>query len=272
MPDSSIIEVRNLKKAFSNEQVLKGIDFEISAGQLISIIGKSGCGKTTFLRCLNCLEVFDSGYLRVGSLALERKASKHNDEVEKDSDSGAADLDSISDKSFREKAYQLRNAVGMLFQNFNLFPHLDVLENVTLAPIHVKKLHKSDAEILAKKMLNKVGMLGFADRKPYQLSGGQAQRVAIARALAMNPMVMLYDEPTSALDPHLTQEVLEVMKNLYSDGMTQIIVTHDMSFARNASNYIVYMENGEIIEKTEAEEIFTNPKSELTRVYLSLFD
>lgn len=267
MSNKPIIEIHNLHKSYGKEEILKGVNLDVFEGQVLTIIGGSGCGKTTLLRCLNCLEVFDTGFLRVADIALVRNYS--SDDLAKQSN-GTIDLNTLGDKSLRETIYRLRAEVGMLFQSFNLFPHLSVLENVALAPIQVKKMQKQDAVKLAEKMLNKVGMISYSARKPFQLSGGQSQRVAIARALAMNPKVMLYDEPTSALDLNLTQEVLEVMKNLYTDGITQIIVTHDINFARNVSNFVAYMEDGAIIEKHTPNEFFDNPQDDRTRKYLSL--
>lgn len=269
MQNNPIIQISNLHKYYGKEHILRGVDLEVHQGQLVTLIGRSGCGKTTLLRCMNCLEIFDQGFMSIADISLERnpnseKAIEHNK-------SDVSDIDKLNDKSLREKAYKLRVLVGMVFQNFNLFPHLNVIENVMLALQKVKKMEKDEAYQVASKTLTKVGMNKYAERKPHQISGGQSQRVAIARALAMNPKVMLYDEPTSALDINLANEVLEVMLNLHSEGMTQIIVTHDIKFAQKASNYIVYMQQGEVIEKSKPETIFNNPQDERTREYLKLF-
>ncbi|MCX7909842.1 MAG: amino acid ABC transporter ATP-binding protein [Ignavibacteria bacterium] len=255
-----VLEVRNIYKKFGNIEILKNLSFSVQKGELISIIGRSGCGKTTLLRCINCLEIFDYGYLRVGEIEIERTnlnlASKNNGFIE---------------EIIEEKAQKIRQKVGMLFQNLNLFPHLTVLENITLAPIVVKKEPKEKAIDNALKLLEKVGLKGYENRYPYQLSGGQSQRVAIARSLAMNPEIMLYDEPTSALDPELIGEVLNVMIDLHQEGMTQIVVTHAMNFAKSASDYVMYMENGEIIEIGKPEKIFGEPNDPRTEAYVRLF-
>ena len=251
-----IVSVKDLKKAFGKSQVLKGIDYEIERGELISVIGRSGCGKTTFLRCLNSLETLDSGTISIDGITLHRDGETHSTE----------------DEGFKIKSQALRERVGMLFQDLNLFPNLNVLQNVTKAPMIVKNVPKVKAEAEAKRQLDKVGMGDFLDRYPYQLSGGQAQRVAIARALAMNPRVMLYDEPTSALDPELVGEVIQVMRKLHDEGMTQIVVTHSMRFAKTASDRIIYMDDGKIVETGTPREMFENPSNPLTRMYLEILD
>lgn len=273
-----IIDVKGLHKYYQGFHILKGIDFTANTGQLISIIGRSGCGKTTFLRCLNCLEIMDEGRVRIAGVTISRKS----DEIQKKENSAKSfkniaklpfrdSSDKISDEDFLLKAHTIRKRVGMLFQSFNLFPHLTVLQNVKLAPKIVKKETDEQTTLRAFGLLEKVGMEEFAERYPNQLSGGQAQRVAIARALAMSPQVMLYDEPTSALDPELVEEVTGVMRNLHREGMTQVVVTHAMNFAKNASDLVVYMEDGKIIEISPPDELFTNPKDERTRQYLKLF-
>lgn len=249
-----IVSVKNLKKSYDKSEVLKGINYEIERGELISIIGRSGCGKTTFLRCLNTLETLDSGTISIDGITIHRDKS-----------------DPVSnDEGFKIKSQALRERVGMLFQDLNLFPNLNVLQNVTIAPIIVKNISKSKAEEEAKKQLEKVGMCDFLKRYPYQLSGGQAQRVAIARALAMNPRVMLYDEPTSALDPELVGEVIQVMRKLHDEGMTQLVVTHSMRFAKTASDKIIYMDDGKIVESGTPHKMFENPSNPLTRMYLDI--
>jgi polar amino acid transport system ATP-binding protein len=255
VPEESLIVVENLHKSFEDGMVLKNISINIKEGDLVSLIGPSGCGKSTFLRCLNCLELLDSGYIRVGKVELRRKS-----------------VNQKPDDKMIHTAHRMRSEVGMVFQSYNLFPHKTVLQNVMLAPVVVKKMNKDEARSIALKQLEKVGLEGFANRYPSTLSGGQSQRAAIARALAMNPMVMLYDEPTSALDPELVGEVLQVMKALDSEGMTQIIVTHEMQFARDASDYIVFIDKGEIVEYDDGDILFTTPKNERTREFLRHFN
>lgn len=275
--DDFIIDVQGLHKYYHGVHVLRDIDLKVRPGQLVSIIGRSGCGKTTLLRTLNCLEILDQGTIRIAGVTLSRR--KRNAQNRKKRSNifgkkrkGTYDLanERAFDEDFQIKMHTLRQRVGMLFQSLNLFPHLTVLENVSKAPLIVKKESEDQATLRAIQILEKVGMSDFIERYPSQLSGGQAQRVAIARALAMSPQVMLYDEPTSALDPELIEEVLQVMRNLHSEGMTQVVVTHAMSFARSASDLVIYMENGEIIEMAPPEELFNNPKDERTRQYLSI--
>ncbi len=272
--NNKLIKIENLNKSFNKEQILKNINLEVNKGELISIIGSSGCGKTTLLRCLNCLEIMSSGSITIDDINLSIKPKENILDSKKSFWINRAKATKTKDeklkKEFRIKTYALRRQVGFLFQSFNLFPHLSVLENVTIAPIKVKGENKQSAENDAKVLLKKVGLEKYIDRKPYQLSGGQAQRVAIARALAMNPKVMLYDEPTSALDPTLTEEVLQVMRKLHSEGMTQIVVTHVMDFARTASDYVIYMDEGEIIEKSSPELLFSKPNDPRTAKYLNI--
>ena len=254
MSEEPIVRVRDLRKSYGDVQILKGVGFDMEEGDLVSIIGPSGCGKSTLLRCLNALEIMDSGTVSIAGVTLNRS------EGEKRIAPGFHDL-----------GHALRQRVGMVFQQFNLFPNKTILENVTLAPLVVNGEPREVAESNGLRQLEKVGLGGFAKRYPAQLSGGQQQRAAIARALAMNPKVMLYDEPTSALDPMLVDEVLAVMKALDEEGMTQIVVTHEIRFAREASDYIIFMEGGEIVEISDEDEIFTNPKDERTRRFLHRF-
>ncbi|PGK52279.1 glutamine ABC transporter ATP-binding protein [Priestia megaterium] len=236
-----MIEVKKLTKTFGDNQVLRGIDLSIPKQQVVCLIGSSGSGKSTLLRCLNLLETPTSGDVLIeGRNVVDPK----------------------------EDINLIRQDVGMVFQQFNLFPHKTVLQNVTLAPIKIKKMEKEKAEELARKLLKKVGLEQKADAYPASLSGGQQQRVAIARALAMEPHVMLFDEPTSALDPEMVGEVLEVMKNLASEGMTMIIVTHEMGFAREVADRVLFLEQGIILEDAHPSELFTNPKNERTRAFL----
>ncbi len=275
-----IISVKNLHKYYYDTHILKGIDFWVKPGELIAIIGRSGCGKTTFLRCLNALEILDSGMIRIAGINLNRNSGKNNGRLAKKKRSSkkedsrnviSSEEDELADEDFKIKLKTLRTRVGMLFQGFNLFPHLNVLQNVMLAPTVVKKESKEQATLRAVQLLEKVGLEDFAKAKPNELSGGQAQRVAIARALAMSPQVMLYDEPTSSLDPELVGEVTSVMKNLNKEGMTQVIVTHEMDFAKTAADKIVYMEDGQIVESAPPDVIFSNPRDERTRVFLKKY-
>jgi polar amino acid transport system ATP-binding protein len=253
-PDQSIVHVSDLRKSFGDVSILRGVGFDVEEGDLVSIIGPSGCGKSTLLRCLNALEVLDSGEIRIAGVSLSRSEGERR-----------------LNRNFHDLAHELRQRVGMVFQQFNLFPNKTILENITLAPLVVKEEPRELVEKDGLRLLDKVGLGGFAKRYPAQLSGGQQQRAAIARALAMNPKVMLYDEPTSALDPMLVDEVLSVMKALDAEGMTQIVVTHEIRFAREASDYIIYMEHGEVVEISDEDEIFTNPKDERTRKFLYRF-
>ena len=238
----AVIRVRGLKKDFDNLNVLKGIDVDICKGDVVCVIGASGSGKSTFLRCLNLLEMPTGGSIEFDGVNL----------------TGAkVDLDLH------------RQKMGMVFQQFNLFPHLTVLENLTLAPVLLKKLTKADADTRAMDLLGRVGLADRADSYPNQLSGGQKQRVAIVRALCMDPDVMLFDEPTSALDPEMVGEVLDVMKNLAKKGMTMIVVTHEMGFAREVSNRVLFMDEGVIAEDGTPEEVFGNPKCERLQSFLA---
>jgi polar amino acid transport system ATP-binding protein len=251
---NTAVTVNGLHKSFHNHPVLKGIDLEVAPRELTVLIGPSGCGKSTFLRCLNCLEVFDQGKVSIGEIALERSSPQ-------------APLDG----QFHAKARELRISVGMVFQSFNLFPHLTVLENIIKAPMVVKNTPRELAEATARELLEKVGLSTHLHHYPLQLSGGQQQRAAIARALAMAPKVMLYDEPTSALDPALVDEVLQVMQKLDEEGMTQIVVTHEMRFARDVANKIVYFEDGQIVEMAPPEQMFSTPSDERTRRFLKRY-
>lgn len=237
-----MIKVKNLHKKFDELEVLKGIDEHISPGEVVVVIGPSGSGKSTFLRCLNQLETATEGEIYV------------DDEL-------------ITDPKC--DVNKVRQKMGMVFQQFNLFPHLTILENITLAPVMLKKMTKDQAKEKAMELLKRVGLEEKAEAYPVQLSGGQKQRVAIARALAMNPEIMLFDEPTSALDPEMVGEVLDVMKDLAESGMTMVIVTHEMGFAREVASRVIFMDQGIIMENGTPEEVFTNPKNERTKLFLS---
>jgi len=249
-----VIQVHGLEKNFADVSVLRGVDLCVERGQLVSIIGRSGCGKSTLLRCLNCLEIFDRGQVKIAGITLSRPANP-----------------ACTDEEFLRRAHAVRGKVGMVFQSFNLFPHRTVLENVALAPQVVQGMSRQVAEEKAHDLLLKVGLGEFAHRYPGHLSGGQQQRAAIARALAKSPEVMLYDEPTSALDPELVDEVLEVMRTLDCEGMSQLVVTHEMRFAREASDLVLYMEDGGIVECATPDQIFSHPQDERTRQYLKRF-
>lgn len=246
-----VISVTDLHKSFHHNQVLRGVDLQVEARELTVLIGPSGCGKSTFLRCLNCLEVMDQGRITIGGITLERR---HKSQA--------------LSNDFHAKTRTLRTNVGMVFQSFNLFPHLTTLENVMRPPMVVKGLTEATAKARALDLLGKVGLASHANHYPSQLSGGQQQRAAIARALAMEPQVMLYDEPTSALDPGLVDEVLNVMKQLDEEGMTQIVVTHEMRFARDVADKVVYFEGGNIVESGPPSRIFSSPSDERTRKFL----
>ncbi|RNB87724.1 amino acid ABC transporter ATP-binding protein [Brevibacillus fluminis] len=238
-----MIKIENLHKSFGELEVLKGVDVTIHKGEVVSLIGASGSGKSTLLRCLNRLETITAGRITINNIVLDESV-KH-----------------IS---------QIRREVGMVFQQFNLFPHMTVLENVMEAPIQVLRRNKEDVKKDALVLLEKVGLLEKRDVYPKKLSGGQQQRVAIARALAMNPKIMLFDEPTSALDPELVGEVLNVMKQLANEGMTMVVVTHEMGFAREVADRVIYMHNGMIEEEGDPKVVLSNPKSERLKGFLRL--
>ena len=236
-----MIEIKNLHKSFGHVEVLKGVDVSIEEKEVVVIIGPSGSGKSTLLRCMNYLEEPTSGDITVDNM----KPDKH------------ADINKI------------RENIGMVFQRFNLFPHMTVLENIVLAPTKVLKISRDEAISTAMDLLQRVGLKEKANSYPSQLSGGQQQRVAIARALAMKPKVMLFDEPTSALDPEMVTEVLDVMKSLANQGMTMVVVTHEMGFAREVGDRVLFVDEGRIIEEGTPKEIFENPKQERTKLFLS---
>ena len=235
------VRVEGLHKWFGPAHVLRGVDLEVRAGEKVCVLGPSGSGKSTLIRCINGLEPYDDGRVRLGGVDLQGP---------------------------KREAAAARRTTGMVFQSFNLFPHLSVLENCTLAPIQVAKLKKAEAEARATALLERVRIAEHAGKRPGQLSGGQQQRAAIARALAMEPRVMLFDEPTSALDPEMVGEVLEVMRGLAADGMTMIVVTHEMSFARQVADRVVFMDEGAIVEQAPPAEFFSAPRHARTRAFL----
>ena len=236
------VVVKNLKKSFGKLEVLKDIDMEIKEGEVVVLLGPSGSGKSTFLRCLNRLEDITAGEVIVDGIHVDDKKTDIN---------------------------KLRENIGMVFQHFNLFPHMTVLENIMLAPVELKKMTKEEAREKGMALLKRVGLDAKADVYPPQLSGGQKQRVAIARALAMNPDIMLFDEPTSALDPEMVGEVLAVMKELAADGMTMVVVTHEVGFAREVASRVVFMDGGYIVEQGTPEEVISNPKEPRTIDFLN---
>ena len=236
-----MIQIKDLRKSFGNLNVLKGVNLTIAEQEVLVIIGPSGCGKSTLLRCMNFLEEPTGGTVAIDGVVLKNDASIN----------------------------EVRKEVGMVFQRFNLFPHMTVLENLMLAPMKVRGVDKVEAEATAKKYLEKVGMADKANNYPEQLSGGQQQRVAIARALCMKPKVMLFDEPTSALDPEMINEVLDVMKTLAHEGMTMVVVTHEMGFAREVGDRVIFLYDGNILEEGTPDDIFFHAKEERTKSFLS---
>ncbi|WP_324609403.1 amino acid ABC transporter ATP-binding protein [Massilibacillus massiliensis] len=246
----AMIELKDIHKSFHKLEVLKGIHLEIKRGEVVAIIGPSGSGKSTLLRCLNRLETIDKGSIIVQGETL------------------VEDVDGICQYANDLKSRAICAKMGMVFQHFNLFPHMTVLENLIEAPILVKGMKREEIVPIAEELLKKVGLLDKKDCYPSRLSGGQKQRVAIARALAMNPAIMLFDEPTSALDPELTGEVLKAMRRLAEEHMTMIVVTHEMAFAREVAQKVIFMADGDIIEAGTPEEIFVHPKQERTKAFL----
>ncbi len=237
-----MIRVHNLQKQFGENHVLRGISCRIAANEVVCVIGPSGSGKSTFLRCINALETLSGGEIEVNGFAVHDQKTDLN---------------------------KMRESVGMVFQRFNLFPHMTVLENIIMAPVSVKKLPRAEAITQAEQLLRKVGLLDKIDAYPNSLSGGQQQRVAIARALAMEPKIMLFDEPTSALDPELVGEVLAVMKSLAHEGMTMVVVTHEMGFAREVADRVLFIDQGIIQEEGAPQQIFSHPTNPRTQAFLS---
>lgn len=244
-----VLEISNLSKSFGDNHVLKDISLKVEKGQVVSVIGPSGSGKSTMLRCATLLETCDDGVVRYEDLTM------------------------FENGKYASKAElkQIKKKFGLVFQNFNLFPHYSILKNITDAPIHVLKIPKAQAEQEAYELLEKMGLSDKADAYPCELSGGQQQRVSIARALAMHPDVLFFDEPTSALDPELTGEILAVIRELAQEKMTMVIVTHEMIFAREVSDYVIFMDGGVIVEEGNAQEIINNPQTERLKSFLSKF-
>ncbi len=236
------VEVKNLRKSFDSNLVLDDVSLRVHFGEVVAIIGASGSGKSTFLRCLNGIEDIQGGEILIDGVNIHAPSVNLN---------------------------KVRQSIGMIFQSFNLFPHMNVINNLVLAPVKVKKMSQKEAEEISLKFLNKVGLGEKAQASPSQLSGGQKQRVAIARALAMSPKVMMFDEPTSALDPETVKDVLDVMKELAIEGMTMVVVTHEMGFAREVADRVVFIDNGKIVEIGTPQEIFYSPRNERTRMFLS---
>ncbi|WP_044337815.1 amino acid ABC transporter ATP-binding protein [Rossellomorea aquimaris] len=242
-----MISIKGLTKRFDQLEVLKGMNVEVNKGQVIVLIGPSGSGKTTFLRCLNALEIPNDGTVSIGGTSVD-----------------------FNKKVSKQALIKLRRKTGMVFQNYNLFPHMTALENVMEGPTIVQRRNKSETREKAIRLLEKVGLGDKVDYYPFQLSGGQQQRVGIARALAIEPEVMLFDEPTSALDPELVGEVLKVMKDLAEEGMTMVVVTHEMRFAKEAADKVIFMDGGYIVEEGTPYEVFENPTNERTKQFLNL--
>ena len=240
-----MITIKDLHKSYGNLEVLKGIDCKVEKGECVVVIGPSGSGKSTFLRCINKLETATSGSILFENIEIMDPKVKIN---------------------------KIREQIGMVFQHFNLFPHKTILENITLAPIKLKGISKSEADKIAMELLKRVGLEDKAKNYPAQLSGGQKQRVAIARTLAMSPKVVLFDEPTSALDPEMVGEVLDVMKELVKEGMTMVVVTHEMGFAKEVADRVIFMDKGNIVEEGSPEDIFNNPKNQRVKDFLNLVD
>ena len=249
----SFIEMKNIRKDFGKLTILHGVDMTLEKGEVISIIGPSGAGKSTLLRCLNHLETIQGGSIAVDGEFL------------------AEDKDGKVTYASEAKTKEILAKMGMVFQSFNLFPHMTVLDNIMAAPIYVKGMKREEIQPIAEDLLSKVGLLNKKDMYPGSLSGGQKQRVAIARALAMSPEIMLFDEPTSALDPEIVGEVLDVMKNLAQQGMTMVVVTHEMAFAKEVSDRVVFMDQGVILEQGSPKEVFGNPRETRTREFLSRY-
>ena len=245
----NVLEIRDLTKSFADNQVLKGISFDVECGSVISIIGPSGSGKSTLLRCMTLLETADSGQIQYGDLQMYTSGDRF----------------ALNNKKVLN---EIRRQFGLVFQSFNLFPHMSVLSNLIEAPVHVLKIPKKEAVAHAMQLLEKVGLSDKANAYPCELSGGQQQRVAIARALAMKPNILFFDEPTSALDPELTGEILKVIRSLAEENMTMVIVTHEMAFARDVADKVIFMDGGVIVEQGDPHDVIDNPQNERTQAFL----
>ncbi len=250
-----ILEVKNISKKFNKLEVLKDISFNVNVGEVVAIIGPSGSGKSTLLRCINQLERVDSGTIKVCDMDMIKEYSNGKPVY--------------ADKSILRK---IKLNIGLVFQNFNLFPHMNVVKNITEAPVYVLKQDKAEASQKALLLLKKMGLESKAKAYPCELSGGQKQRVSIARALALNPQILFFDEPTSALDPELTGEILKVIKELAKEKMTMVIVTHEMAFARDVADHVIFMDGGVIVEEGTPEDVFSNTQSERTKQFLQRFN
>ena len=278
-----MIKVRNLQKDFGDLKVLKGIDYEIKQGQIISIIGPSGSGKSTFLRCLNLMEIPTGGSIEFdGNIIYSNTYHDIKEQLHRIEDKESVEYknvlklykkvkkEEVKQNKILDKTINIhRQKMGMVFQHFNVFPNMTVLDNITLAPVKLGLMTENDAKIKAMDLLKRVGLEEKANEYPKKLSGGQKQRLAIVRAIAMNPQVMLFDEPTSALDPEMVKEVLEVIKMIVQTGITVIIVTHEMGFAKEVSDRVIFMDEGVICEEGTPQEIFDNPKNKRTKEFLS---
>ena len=245
-----LLEISHLKKSFGDTEVLKDISMEVNEGEVVAILGPSGSGKSTLLRCATLLETMDSGTLKLGG------------------ETACEDKDGASVYVGKKELREIKNTYGLVFQNFNLFPHFSVLKNVIDAPINVQKRDKAEVTAEARELLKKVGLENKEDSYPGQLSGGQQQRVAIARALAMNPKMLFFDEPTSALDPEITAGILKLLRELANEKMTMVIVTHEIDFARNVADRVIFMDGGVIVEEGKPQDVIDNPKSERTKAFL----
>ncbi|MFW5490596.1 MAG: amino acid ABC transporter ATP-binding protein [Desulfovibrio sp.] len=250
-----MLRVANVRKSYGEHEILKGIDLEVDKGEVLCLLGPSGSGKSTLLRCINHLEKINAGRIYVGNELV-----------------GMAERNGRLYEQNEKELCRMRTKIGMVFQNFNLFPHMTVLENIMEGPVTVRKKTPEATRELAMDLLTRVGLRDWADRFPKQLSGGQQQRVAIARSLAMEPELMLFDEPTSALDPELVGEVLSVMRDLAESGMTMVVVTHEMEFAKNVANKVVFMDDGFVLEEGTPAEVFDNPRHERTKAFLGSID
>lgn len=250
----TILSAENIRKSFNGEEILKGISLEVKEGEVLAIIGPSGSGKSTLLRCISQLETIDSGKISVSGDMLVQNGA-----------------DGKAVYATPEQCRNIGLKLGLVFQNFNLFPHYSVLRNITDAPVRVLKKSREDAKASAMELLKKMGLSEKADAYPHQLSGGQQQRVSIARAMAMNPEILFFDEPTSALDPELTGEILRVMRQLAAEHMTMVVVTHEMQFAHDVADHVIFMDGGIVLENGTPDEIFTHTQNERTRAFLSRF-